>query len=362
MTPSVFITGGGGFIGAHLAERLVAKGQSVTIFDNFHPQLAGLNVENAARLKQHGVRVVEGDVCDRDAVGAALSAARPDVVYHLAAETGTGQSYDHPARYAHVNVTGTAQLVEAMRTLSNPVERVILTSSRAVYGEGAYVDGSGAPSLPVPRTQKDMAAGDFDPKDVRGQRLTPVATNAQCPPRPASVYASTKLMQEYLLSQTLTDSETELGVLRLHNVYGPGQSLNNPYAGVLSLFARQILDGKALEVFEDGHITRDFVFIDDVVTALERMGEIDVMPSDPIDIGTGRPSTILDVATELLRLMGRDDTSLTVTGAFRPGDIRHALADTSAAQDRLGWRAEHDLTTGLDRLIGWSQTHQTKTI
>ena len=353
MNEHVFITGGAGFIGTPLAERWARAGAAVTVFDCFHPQVASIHDDNRRRLEALGVDIMKGDVRDRAALDAALRKAAPEIVYHLAAETGTGQSYDEPARYCEVNVTGTANLIEALRTTTPRARRVILAGSRAVYGEGACVNTEGQPAVAVARKSEDLAAGDYSPKDRFGNRLIPVATNADCPASPASIYASTKLMQEYLLAQGLWGSGIELGILRLQNVYGPGQALGNPYTGVLSIFVQQVAQGKTLEIYEDGEITRDFVFIDDVVSAFYRMGTIGNMPKGVIDIGSGTGTTILDAARQILRVMGEDPQQLRISGRFRPGDIRHAVADISRAAEELGWRPEHTFASGIERLVTW---------
>lgn len=351
MSACVFITGGVGFIGSNLAERWSRAGTAVTVFDSFHPQVASIHTNNRRRLIELGVDVIKGDVRDRAALDAAIRKAAPDIVYHLAAETGTGQSYDEPARYCDVNVTGTANLIEVLRTASPKTRRVILAGSRAVYGEGACIDAKERPTTAVARKSEDLAAGDFSPKDKFGNRLTPIATNADCPANPASIYASTKLMQEYLLAQGLWGSGIELGILRLQNVYGPGQAVRNPYTGVLSIFVQQVAEQKALEIYEDGEIIRDFVFIDDVVSAFYRMGTIEAMPDGIIDIGSGVGTTILDAAKQVLRAMGKDLGNLWISGKYRPGDVRHAVADISQAADKLGWQPETGFSAGLDQLI-----------
>lgn len=351
--PPIMITGGAGFIGSRLASMLAAEAE-VTVYDNFHPQAHEGNPENRARLDALGVNIIQGDVCDRAAFEAAMAAVRPGIVYHLAAETGTGQSFDEPARYTDVNVTGTAHLIEAARAVGG-VLRVVLAGSRSVYGEGACVDAGGVPRVAVARSPADMARGDFTLRDRDGRLLSPVATDAtRCPVAPASVYASTKLMQEYLLAQAFWGTDTEVGILRLQNVYGPGQSLNNPYTGVLSIFCRQIQEGKTLEIFEDGKITRDFVMVDDVVAAFAAMGRAEAAPREIIDIGSGQGVTILDVARSLLRLLGESEDKLRINGAFRPGDIRHAVADISRARTALGWTPAIPLAAGLKQLTDWS--------
>lgn len=352
--PSIFITGGAGFIGSRLALALSAE-TDVTVYDNFHAQAHDGNPENKARVADADVAVIKGDVRDADALRAAISAANPTVVYHLAAETGTGQSFDLPARYSDVNVMGTAHLIEAIRHAGASVARVIVAGSRSVYGEGAYLDATGRPALAQERDPAHMAAGDFDVRDASGAVLQPTLTTAACPVAPASVYASSKLMQEYMLSQCFWGTDVAVGILRLQNVYGPGQSMNNPYTGVLSIFARQIQEGKTLGIYEDGDIVRDFVLVDDVVEAFRLMGTCPQMPQQILDIGSGETASILDVARSMLRMFGRSEDNLTITGQFRPGDIRHAVADISAARTALNWKPQVTLEEGLQRLVDWSR-------
>ena len=353
--PNILITGGAGFIGSRLAAEL-GRDAAVTVFDNFHPQVHDGNPDGRALLAKHGIAVIEGDIRDASALAGAVARAAPDIVYHLAAETGTGQSFDLLTRYTDVNVMGTVHLIEAIRAAAHPVGRVILAGSRSVYGEGACIDADGQPRAAVERTEADLAAGDFAPKDAQGRVLKPVATRADsCPVAPASIYASTKLMQEYLLGQAFWGTGTQVGILRLQNVYGPGQSLNNPYTGVLSIFARQIAEGRILDIYEDGEITRDFVLVSDVVAAFAAMGRAGAMPRAVLDIGSGEAATIHDVARRLLALMGARTDRTRVTGAFRPGDIRHAVADISAARTHLGWMPRHDLDAGLAALVDWSR-------
>lgn len=353
-----FVTGGAGFIGSRLCE-LLGKEGDVVAYDNLHPQVHAGNPDNLQRLAAHGVRLIEADIRDPAALNAAIAEINPDVIYHLAAETGTGQSFDLVARYNDVNVMGTAHLIEAIRAHGPNVRRVILAGSRSVYGEGACVDAAGRPTAAVARTDDDMRVGDYIPKDRFGTSLTPVPTDASCVVAPASVYASTKYMQELLLEQAFWGTGVGVGILRLQNVYGPGQSLNNPYTGVLSIFTRQIAEGKTLNIYEDGEITRDFVLVSDVAEAFRRIGTIETLPGQIVDIGSGEPATILDVARELLRLMGEDPARTKVTGAFRPGDIRYAVADITAAAEKLGWRPANTLAEGLAQLVDWSKATMT---
>ncbi|MEM9811054.1 MAG: NAD-dependent epimerase/dehydratase family protein [Pseudomonadota bacterium] len=359
---SVLITGGAGFIGRRLALALRADGHAVAVYDNFHPQVHTAPqeaLEALEALEAAGIAVTRADIRDGAALGAALAAGRPDTIVHLAAETGTGQSYDLPAHYCDVNVTGTSRLVEAIRAARAdgiPVARVVLAGSRAVYGEGACVDGHGRRATAVPRRAEDMAAGDFAPKDAGGQRLTPVPTRSTVTPvSPASVYASTKLMQEWVLGQALWQSGISCAILRLQNVYGAGQALHNPYTGVLSIFARQLLDGRTLNIFEDGAIVRDFVYVTDVVEAFRLLCTAKDVPLHPVDIGTGRETTILEVARMMMSALGLPTDRFRITGDFRPGDIRYAVADLTDAREGLGFAPSVPLEEGIERLVAWTR-------
>jgi dTDP-L-rhamnose 4-epimerase len=183
--------------------------------------------------------------------------------------------------------------------------------------------------------------------------VLPAATNADWPPAPASIYASTKLMQEYLLQQAFWGTRTQVGILRLQNVFGPGQSLSNAYTGVLCHFCSRLLRDQTVDVYEDGGIVRDFVYVEDVADAMERLSSLRIMPRQIIDIGSGRATTILETAQILCRLFGRPFDRVRITGQFRPGDVRCAFADISAAERWLGWTPSHGLEEGLARLVNW---------
>ncbi|MBI1293207.1 NAD-dependent epimerase/dehydratase family protein [bacterium] len=355
----MLITGGAGFIGKRLALSLRSAGHNVTVFDNLHAQVHPDSKKTTSELNVAGVIFIFGDIRDIDAVSEAIVDANSEIIVHLAAETGTGQSYDLPAHYCDVNVTGTARLIEALRAAGREgveVRRVVLAGSRAVYGEGACRDRDGREVTAVPRLSADLAAGDFAPKDANGRPLDPVPSRASnTAPAPASVYASTKLMQEYLLRQGLEQSGMEIAILRLQNVYGAGQSLHNPYTGVLSIFAQQLLDGKPLNIYEDGEIVRDFVYVSDVVAAFHRLCEIAEVPDETLDIGSGTGVTILEVARTMIAALGLEGGRITITGQFRPGDIRYAVADISAAKTALGWAPQVNLSDGIRALVEWAR-------
>jgi dTDP-L-rhamnose 4-epimerase len=351
----IFITGGAGFIGSRLGRALVAAGADVLAYDNLHPQVHGL-----APVLDLAMPLVRGDVRDRAALQAALHAYLPTIVIHLAAETGTGQSADEPSRYAEVNVVGTAHLIEALRSASQPPKRVLLAATRAVYGEGAYADQAGQLVVPAPRKSADMAQGIFDLFDAAGQALTPMPTPENIRLEPGSVYGSSKLMQEYLLQQATGPWQTVM--LRLQNVYGPGQSLRNPYTGVLSIFCQQAMEGRTLNIYEDGNIYRDFVFVDDVVSAFVAACRSDAALGHTINIGTGQRAAIGDVAKMILAHLNLPADRFVVSGAFRAGDIRHAVADITLAGRLLEWSPQVSLEQGVSALVLWASGQSGKEV
>ncbi|WP_428852404.1 NAD-dependent epimerase/dehydratase family protein [Imbroritus primus] len=357
MTQSILITGGAGFIGSRLVKALHAAvpGDRIWVFDNLHPQVHGAGAQPP--VLPEGTTFRLGDVKNAQAVRQVVAEAQPDLVYHLAAETGTGQSYDEVSRYCEVNVSGTAHLIEALRATQHPARRVVLAASRAVYGEGGYRDADGREHVGLPRDAAAMSAGDFSVPMPASARLPaqPMPSHAGLPPAPASIYASTKLMQEYLLKQAGEGAPWKATMLRFQNVYGPGQSLRNPYTGVLSIFAQQLLSGQGLNIYEDGEIARDFVYVDDVVSALVAAGQADLPHGTTVDIGLGQPTTILRTAKLLMQFLGCSDRELKVTGQFRVGDIRYAAADISAARELLAWAPAVAVEEGLSRLAQWAR-------
>jgi len=356
MGKTALITGGAGFIGSRLAHAISPDVDKVVVFDNLHPQVHGTNA-SPPPLPANAV-FVRGDVCDARGLHRAVLSHAPNLIFHLAAETGTGQSYDEPARYCDVNVMGTTHLIEALRKLPKTTRRVILAGSRAVYGEGAYQAPGGAIIAGPVRTVEDLSRGAFEPIAASGEPLKPVPTPESLPPAPASVYASTKLMQEYLLRQCADAGDFELVLMRFQNVYGPGQSLKNPYTGVLSIFCSQIMDGKRLNIFEDGGIVRDFIYMDDVVQSLVAGARAKTPPTGPVNVGSGYSASILECAQTLLELLGASRDNYTITGAFRAGDIRHAVADISKARETLDWAPRTSLRDGLKALATWARAER----
>ncbi len=342
--PTLLVTGGAGFIGVASAPELVTHFDVVAL-DNLHPQI------HASGERPEGlhpdVRLVVGDVTDPAAWDALLDEVTPDVVLHLAAETGTGQSLEEATRHASVNVVGTTQMLDALHRHGVTPRRIVLTSSRAVYGEGAWRGEDGELSYPG---QRDVAMLESGTWDFPG--LEPVAMDARTvAPAPVSVYGATKLAQEHIILAWAKSFGVEAVVLRLQNVYGPGQSLTNPYTGIMSLFCRMAMGGRSIPLYEDGDVRRDFVLIDDVAAAVVRAILTDTPPADPVDIGSGEHQTIATAAELIAQRYGAPAPH--VTGQFRNGDVRHAWAEIGPARDALGWAPRYDLREGVARLAAW---------
>lgn len=339
------VTGGAGFIGCAISEALTQDFEQVVAFDNLHPQVHPRSVRPAALHPQ--VELIAGDVSQADDWDHVLSQIRPDVIFHLAAETGTGQSLLEATRHSTVNVVGTTQLTDALARHGIKPRRIVLTSSRAVYGEGRWQDDAGQWHYPGMRTHEMLENSQWD---FPGLRLGP-HESSQVSPAPANVYAATKLCQESLLRSWCGSMGVDLQVLRLQNVYGPGQSLTNSYTGIVSLFARWARAGKTIPVYEDGQIIRDFVYISDVAAAVLAAGRTAGTNPHPYDIGTGQATTILELARLIAAHYGAPDP--VTTGQYRDGDVRGAWADPAPAKRALGWQAQVPLAQGLSQLCQW---------
>lgn len=345
---SVLITGGAGFIGSALAHRLVEAGYDVAVMDVLHPQVHG---EHAVIELPPSVRLFTGDVTHALDLDAVLRLCQPSQVVHLAAETGTAQSLSESTRHGSVNVVGTTQLLDALSRATLVPDQFVLASSRAVYGEGAWECGAGT-FYPPPRSHAQLAAGIWDPQGPNGEPAVPLPSCAnRTEPRPTNIYAATKLAQEHMLAAWASAHDTNLSVLRLQNVYGPGQSLTNSYTGIVALFARLARERHTLEVYEDGRIVRDFVYIDDVVDALFAAVERPAVEPRCLDIGSGTATTIHELARTIAVIC--DAPEPTVVSKFRDGDVRAASCDIEPAKKALDWRPRWVLEEGLRDLLDW---------
>lgn len=346
MPSSVLVTGGAGFIGSALARRLVEVGHDVAVMDVLHPQVHGGGCEIDL---PPSVRLLTGDVTHAPDWDAVLRLFRPSQIVHLAAETGTAQSLSHATRHGSVNVVGTTQLLDALSRWGLTPDQLVLASSRAVYGEGAWLCGAEV-FYPPPRSHAQLLSGDWDPVRPAAERSMPLPSSAaDTEPRPTNIYAATKLAQEHIMRAWASAHDVNISVLRLQNVYGPGQSLTNSYTGIVTLFARLAREQRALEVYEDGRIVRDFVYIADVIDALYAAVEKPAAGLRLVDIGSGVATTIHDLARKIAAICGAPEP--TVVGKFRDGDVRHASCTIELAKAELDWRPKWSLEDGLHALL-----------
>jgi len=349
----ILITGGAGFIGSHLADALLARGNRVRALDNLAPQVHG----DAGRRPEYldpDVELLVGDVRDPDAVRRALAGV--DVVVHLAAAVGVGQSMYEITHYTAVNNLGTAVLLEALST--RPVERLIVASSMSVYGEGLYRRPDGRLCTAGERSLAQLKAGHWELRSPEGEPLAPVPTPETKPPSLASVYALSKYDQERMCLVVGRAYGIPTTALRFFNVYGPRQALSNPYTGVLAIFASRLLNGNAPLVYEDGQQRRDFVSVLDVAAAcrlsIERPEAADMV----LNVGSGRSYSIREIAERVAAATGRRQIRPEIAGKYRVGDIRHCFADISRARQVLGYEPAVQLETGLAELADWLQTQE----
>lgn len=357
---NILITGGAGFIGSHLALALVKRGCTVTVLDSLSPQIHGAHPELDAFLYQSilpHVHFIKGDVTRRTDWNEALQ--NQEVVIHLAAETGTGQSMYSIHRYSEVNVSGTAHLLDILVNDHHSVKKVIVASSRAVYGEGKYFHPVLGDVYPPQRNPEEMKRGNFEVTLEDVQVLQPLPTDESSQIRPASVYGMTKHLQEELILSVTKVLGIPAVALRFQNVYGEGQSLLNPYTGILSVFSNQILSEKPVCVFEDGKESRDFIHIEDAVQSFILALENGSLKNDAVNIGTGKPVTVLEVAQQLVQNYN-SKVPVQITGQFRIGDIRHNFADTAKAESHLKFKAKISFEEGLKRFCAWVQNQEIK--
>ena len=348
----VLITGGAGFIGAYTAMALAAAGAEVRVLDNLDPQVHGDQAGFPAPLEDAAECIV-GDVRDPDAVDRALAGV--DRVVHCAALTGVGQSMYDLRAYADVNVTGTANLLERVLRAPADIRRLVLSSSRAVYGEGSVeCEGCGV-GHPPPRARSDLERGDFGVRcpTCGGGRARSVGTPEDRPLRPVSVYGWTKRCQEEQCAAAAETFGLPVTVLRYFNVYGGGQSLLNPYTGIVSIFYGRLLEDRPIAIYEQGVPVRDFVHVSDVVRGnLAALGT-DLAPGTVVNVGSGVPTSITQVAEALGRAVGRAPT-VEVGPDFRVGDIHSCVAATSRLVATLGIDAKVSLDAGLEEFAAWA--------
>lgn len=350
----VLITGGAGFIGSNIALKLSKKGYKVTVLDTLSEQIHGANPDCTSPLYQKikdKVDFIKGDVNNREDLEKAL--VDVDYVIHLAAETGTGQSMYEIKKYVDTNIGGTALLLDILTNAEHHVKRVVVAESRAVYGEGKYLCPICGDVYPNERTDENLAKGDFECKCPKcGGEVNLIATTEDSAIHPSSVYGISKQVQGQLVHLVCKSIGVESVSFRYQNVYGPGQSLTNPYTGILSIFSTRIKNGNGINVFEDGKETRDFVYIEDVVDATILGMEVPEANGHVFNVGTGIATDVLTVAKTLCDKYGIK-VPITVSGNYRLGDIRHNFADITAARQILGFEPKWSFSDGIEQFTNW---------
>ena len=356
---NILITGGAGFIGSNLTKKLVSKGYCITILDNLSKQIHGKDQKSELynSIKEISTFIL-GDVCNEEDWKKALKGQ--DAVVHLAAETGTGQSMYEISRYNDVNILGTSHLLDFLANNKNSVKKLIIASSRSIYGEGKYKCENHGVVYPNERVASNMMKGKFDLFcDVCGGELDLMPTDENSKIHPSSIYGITKQQQEQMILLMGKSLGIPAVALRYQNVYGPGQSLSNPYTGILSIFSTRMLNGNDIDIYEDGEESRDFVFIDDVVEATILALEKEEANHQIFNVGSGKATSVTQVANSLKKLYD-SNVNISIGGSFRLGDIRHNYADLNKIKNLLGFTAKFDFQTGISRFVDWVKTQEVK--
>jgi len=361
MNKNILVTGGAGFIGSRLVSRLVADGHNVRVLDNLAQQIHGVYPDVAELF--FGIRdqvdFIRGSVNCRTDLLDALDGI--DTIVHLAAETGTGQSMYSIGHYTDINVGGTAMMLDLIANHPFPVKKIIVASSRAVYGEGKYKCKQHGIVFPSSRLESDLMKGDFELHCPQcGELLKHQPSDENTPVSPSSIYGITKLTQEQMV---LTVGRA-LGIsalgFRFQNVYGPGQSLNNPYTGILSIFSNRIRNGKGINIFEDGKESRDFVYIDDVVDVTVKGIKYNSELVDVFNVGSGVATDVLTIVNILQQMLGKY-VPIEVSGKFRLGDIRHNVADLTKTSNILNFEPATTMEDGLRKFVAWVKGREVHT-
>lgn len=354
---NVLITGGAGFIGSNLSLKLIEKGYEVTILDSLSNQVHG-NTKELPRFLEEKVKFIQGDVRCKDDWRKALN--KQDIVVHLAAETGTGQSMYEIEKYTDTNVNGTSNLLEILTNEKHTVKKIVLASSRAIYGEGKYNCENCGIVYPNERKNRDMDEGHFEVKCPKcNNEVDVLPTDERSKIHPKSIYGITKQNQEEMLFVIGKSIGIPVVAFRYQNVYGPGQSLSNPYTGILSIFSTRIKNNNDINIFEDGKESRDFVYIDDVVRATILGIESEVANNNIFNVGSGSRTSVLKIA-ELLKTKYNSDIKIKVSGDYRLGDIRHNYADLDKIERVLGFKPQYKIENGINEFVEWVENQNIK--
>jgi len=353
----ILVTGGAGFIGSHLVDALVRRGHEVRVYDNLDSQVHGDSQKTPEYLNRE-VEFVRGDIRDREALHKALDGV--EVVYHEASAVGVGQSMYQIQKYAHVNVVGTANLLDIIVNEKTRVEKLALASSMSNYGEGKYSCTNCGVVYPKLRGPEQLKAREWEVQCPSCHAsLSPLPTDENKPLFPTSVYATTKRDQEEMFCEVGLAYDIPTVVLRYFNVYGPRQALSNPYTGVIAIFSNCLLGEAPPVIFEDGLQTRDLTHVKDIVQANLLALERHQSGVEIFNVGTGVPTNLRQLVELLSRALSiKSDKPIPAAKRFRAGDIRHCFADISKISSKLGYSPQVPIDNGITDLTEWlrSQT------
>lgn len=352
MHKNILVTGGAGFIGSNLSLKLVQLGYNVTVLDNLSMQIHGDPQTSPLYLSiKDRVNFIIGDVRDKEKWIKAIKGQ--DVVIHLAAETGTGQSMYEIHKYVDVNIRGTSILLDIIANMKHAVKKIIVASSRAIYGEGKYFCTKHGDVYPNARTEKYLSIGRYDSVcPVCDGPVMLKTTDEASKIHPTSVYGITKQVQEQLVLNLAASMNISALAFRYQNVYGPGQSLSNPYTGILSIFSTNIRNGNMINIYEDGLESRDFVYIDDAVDATILGIEYEPYIIAALNVGSGVNTSVLTVAKSLMHYMDAQN-EIHVSGNYRIGDIRHNYADLINIRKTFGYFPKYNFERGIKEFVNW---------
>lgn len=346
---TTLITGGAGFIGSHLVDALVEAGHKVRVFDNLEPQVHGLNPEKPDYLNPEA-EFIRGDIRDINKLKKAMSGV--EIIFHEASAVGSGQSLFEISKYVNVNSLGTANLLQVIISKKMKIKKLIVASSMSVYGEGKYLCKQCGIVYPPLRSIGQMKLGRWEMTCPKCSAIvTPLPIDEEKPLTPTTIYGVTKRDQEELVMTVAKAFDVPAIVLRYFTVYGPRQSLSNPYAGIFAIFISRILDEEPPPIFEDGLEMRDFVHVNDVVKANILALESNINYGI-FNVGTGRPTSILSLANMLIRKLDSKVNPI-ILGKFRPGEVRHGFADISKIVNKLGFQPSVKIEDGIDDEIHW---------
>lgn len=355
---NILITGGAGFIGSSLSLNLIERGHKVRVLDNLSEQIHGKDGDNSElflKIKDK-VEFIKGDV--RNLEDWIKSIKGIDTIVHLAAETGTGQSMYEINKYIDVNIKGTSNLLDVLTNQKHSIKKIVVASSRAIYGEGSYSCRAHGVVFPTERIESDLIKGDFNAKcPICNENVEVIATHEDSKIHPSSIYGFTKYAQEEMCMIVGKSLNIPVVSLRYQNVYGPGQSLKNPYTGILSIFSTRIKNNNEINIFEDGKETRDFVYIDDVVQATTLSIENEEANFETFNVGTGVPTDVLTIA-EILKGNYNSNVNIKVSGDFRLGDIRHNFADITKINQKLGYESNFNFSSGVTEFTKWVEQQE----